>query len=99
VDRSRRAGELTPAESMQFCEWLIEQFGGEGAMTMCGGTTLTGPTTSECIERSQTAPDTCPATIGDAEDCYLIVGEDPCVLLSGLPEPCSVLLGPKCNAS
>jgi hypothetical protein len=99
VDPSRRAGELTMAESMQFCSWLIEQFGGEGVTTMCGDSPLTGPTTTECVMRSQTAPDTCPATIGEAEDCYELIALDPCILLMGVPPECSVLLGPMCTPS
>ena len=99
VDRTTNAADVTPAEQMQLCAWLIDQFGGDGVMTTCAEGTVTGPTMSDCIERGSMVPDTCPATVGDAEDCYLAISADPCILLMGIPPACSVVLGPMCVPS
>ncbi|MGE0548701.1 MAG: hypothetical protein AB7O24_13490 [Kofleriaceae bacterium] len=73
--------ELTATEQDTFCTYVADMT--EGPRTvMCNDQPLQLPGKQECLDELATFPDTCMATVGLAETCWDLVGDDPCNFLS-----------------
>ena len=81
VDPSMRVTELSPDDSIAFCEWMIEAQGGAGHTQDCGGgLDVTVNTVEECIESFN--GETCGVTVGEIEECIFAIDGDSCALLT-----------------
>lgn len=82
VSPSERVGALSRAEMRELCTWSIEEQGGEGAMSDCGGgNSVTLDTIDACVDEQDDYAD-CSLTVAQLESCVLAVDGDPCQVLS-----------------
>lgn len=82
VSPSERVGALSRAEMRELCTWAIEEQGGEGAMSDCGGgNSVTLDTIDACVDEQDDYAD-CSLTVAQLESCVLAVDGDPCQVLS-----------------
>lgn len=76
VPADKTPRDLTSEELRTFCEYTVDQLGGENVSEQCtvsGQTvTVTSGTVASCISQ---APSACPGvTVGEYQDCYEQVG-------------------------
>lgn len=75
LDSGKALGTLTASEMTTLCEYIVEQFPSEPVE--CGPDDVYEPqTVAECAE--DTFPETCTATVNDAEACAEALGADVC---------------------
>jgi hypothetical protein len=88
---SRALTSLSPTEVRTVCTYVSAQVG--TGTTECGdGITVNGTTVDGCVEDFGSPPAGCTATVGDVESCSELLGDDPCIIVSGsLPPVCSFL--------
>jgi hypothetical protein len=82
----------------ELCDWSNAQLGGYGRSESCGSgvTAKTFASHDECA--SHPFPSTCPATVGQYEDCVTAMagsGSSLCEMLSSMPPACQALV-PSC---
>ena len=79
LEPARPMNELAPEELRTFCEWQVEEMGGEGATTDCGGEEpYTVQTVDQCAQ--STFCEACTLTVGRLEDCTRRMADNPCTL-------------------
>ncbi len=79
VDSNKHINTLSTSEAQTFCEWAVEEQGGAGHVTDCGGGVMvTADTVAECETNQANLVATCAATVADAEACMTAMGADPC---------------------
>jgi hypothetical protein len=75
LDSDKRLSELTEAELLDLCEYIIDE--GPSEPVECDdGVTYTPQTAAECAEDA--FPESCTATVANAEACAEAIGEDVC---------------------
>ena len=96
IDGSTHLDALSESERTQFCEWMIQLWGGPGVQFECSVIsgdnqssvssvdTLTIPAVEECVEGDQFLNH---CTVGDAEACFTSTGGDPCLV--GVTDECT----------
>lgn len=74
LDSSKELGTLTADELSTLCEYVVSASPSEPVE--CDGFTYEPTTQTEC--ESDPFPETCTATVGNAEACADAIGDDPC---------------------
>ena len=94
IDRMAPFTSLSPSQLGELCDWSNAQLGGYGRMETCkgGNTVSTLPSHDVCV--AHPPPSTCPATVGQVEDCVTALAPKSsslCALASSFPPACAAL--------
>jgi hypothetical protein len=99
VDSNTKVADLTDDEAADECEFLVDEFPARDVD--CDGTIVTVgfESEAECLADLPTDP-ACPATVGQAEDCFDALdslSDDDLCELSALPSECAPLASAACS--
>lgn len=80
VDQSKPITTLETSEVEDFCDWMIDLYGGEAVEHECpDNVTVTTPTRAECVADYEQINANCSGvTVGEMEACIEALAEDPC---------------------
>lgn len=79
VSGSKKLSDLTAEESRKLCEYSVEAEDGPRTVTCDNGDKIEISGDEECDTASaDDFPESCTATVSDAEDCFEALGDNPC---------------------
>ena len=81
IDRNRQLTSLSQPEVETLCEWGIDYLGGDGGMQYCpaeGSVVTLEADLVQCVEVVLERYDMCNATVGQFEDCFHEIADNPC---------------------